>query len=624
MGNAKKDWADVMSESMDKDWDFSLREMIFRVFLRIRLVTAIVILTPLTAVALAYLVPANYKCTAKVLIKYDNTGSSFFSDIAMPRGQIVSGQGNAELLRSVTVCANVVRNLSLKPGDIKRPVLDVLFSRLGQGLDWLFKSAPDPSGDPKQFDYLAKELKESIKATTIQKGRTEVQVGDEIIEVTLESPNSELVAPITQEVCNQFIDEYFHLSETEAQKAYDYLTRQVLLASSLPDGERGALPASAWGESRGNATPLVESAAKQVASLELDVARLSNMYTQGSPELTKAKADLERARAVLSKYEKSETSRAVLSMLKDKQQQALVSLQLYQNRLIPVSVVEAPVPPRVSATGKAVRYVLAGAMGTVLGLSLGITLALFLAAVDRRLYSPWDCERASGIALAGSVSRIASLAGSDPAPSATPLPGVSRAIVNILGAIDVAGGGKVVCVTSPSRHEGKSFFTLEMAKALRQDAKQRVLLIDGALQTQGLSRRFTMQDAPGLIELLTSEVGIEEAIKPTSIPRLDLMPSGDLAKRLGLGYYRNTMSELLDVLRKRYDMILIDTDGVLNSPDSVLLASTAERVLTVVRSGVTRHETLNQTMKQLTRLGVKPFGLLLNDRCFPVPRFLYG
>ncbi|GAB6037497.1 hypothetical protein JCM15519_20560 [Fundidesulfovibrio butyratiphilus] len=624
MSGIKKDWTDAVSESMDTEWTFSIREMINRVFLHAKVVTVCAVMVPTLALGLTYLLPANYKSSAKVLIKYDDTGSSFFSEIAAPRGQIVSGQGNAELLRSVTVCAKVVETLSLQASDIKRPALEVIVSRLIQACRHVFKPGAAPVPGERDITQLAKELKESIKATTIQKPHADLRVSDELIEVTVESPSSRLVAPITREVCLQFIDEYFRRYVAEAQKAYDYLTKQVELASSLPAGASGGNAASAWGDTRINSNPIVESAARQVASLELEVARLSNIYNAGAPELAKTQADLERARAILAKFEKSETSRAVLSMLKDKQQQALMTLQLYQNRLIPVSIVEMPVAPRVSTTGTIFRYVLAGGAGGVLGISLGITMALFLAALDRRLYTPWDCERTSGLDLAGSVPRVARLANGAPELSDPPIPEFSRAIVSILGAMDIAGGGKVITVTSPSRKEGKTLFIVEMAKAMLHGARQRVLLIDGGFLTQGLSRLFGRANTPGIIEVLAGEVSIEEVVKPSSLPGLDLMPSGNLEDRLKLGYYRNALCDLLAALRERYDLILIDTDGILNSPDAVLLASTAERVLTVVRYGTTRHETLSQALRQLARLGVKPFGLLLNGRRFPVPSFFYG
>lgn len=624
MNGVKKDWADVTSESMDTEWTFSIREMINRIFLHAKVVAVCVVMVPALALGLTYLLPANYKSSAKVLIKYDDTNSSFFSEIATPRGQVVSGQGNAELLRSVTVCAKVVEKLSLGASDIKRPALEVIVARLGQACRRLFQPGDaSPSGE-RDVTQLAKELKESIKATTIQKPHVDLRVSDELIEVTVESPSARLVAPITREVCLQFIDEYFRLYEAEAQKAYDYLTKQVELASSLPAGASGASVTPAWGDTRINSNPIVASAAEQVASLELEVARLSNIYNAGAPELVKTQADLERARAILAKFEKSETSRAVLSMLKDKQQQALMTLQLYQNRLIPVSIVEMPVAPRVSAMGAVFRYALAGGAGGVLGVSLGITMALFLAALDRRLYTPWDCERTSGLVLAGSVPRVGRLVNGVPGPSEPPIPEFSRAIVSILGAMDIAGGGKVITVTSPSRKEGKTLFIMEMSKAMLHGARQRVLLIDGGFLTQGLSRLLGRADSPGVIEVLAGESSIEEVVKPSALAGLDLMPSGNLEDRLKLGYYRNALCDLLATLRERYDLILIDTDGVLNSPDAVLLASTAERVLTVVRYGATRHETLSQALRQLARLGIKPFGLLLNDRRFPVPSFFYG
>lgn len=80
----------------------------------------------------------------------------------------------------------------------------------------------------------------------------------------------------------------------------------------------------------------------------------------------------------------------------------------------------------------------------------------------------------------------------------------------------------------------------------------------------------------------------------------------------------------MDVLRKKYDLIIIDTPGMLNSVDTILFAAEADHILMVLKSGTTRKEPLLRALQMLHREQGKLIGALLNFRTYPVPGIFYG
>ena len=73
------------------------------------------------------------------------------------------------------------------------------------------------------------------------------------------------------------------------------------------------------------------------------------------------------------------------------------------------------------------------------------------------------------------------------------------------------------------------------------------------------------------------------------------------------------MSEILNQVRKKADIILLDTPPVLAVTDASVLAPRVDGVLLVVKPGVTKLAACKQAVEQLNRVGAKILGVVLND-----------
>jgi capsular exopolysaccharide synthesis family protein len=152
----------------------------------------------------------------------------------------------------------------------------------------------------------------------------------------------------------------------------------------------------------------------------------------------------------------------------------------------------------------------------------------------------------------------------------------------ILGA---RGGGsaKVIAITSSLPNEGKTTTAVAFARTLAI-ANARTLLLECDVRRAAV-RQVVRGDAPttGLVELLHGEAGLEEVIRPGDVPNLDqilvVSPYFSAENLFGEG----RMEKLLEVLRDRYDHIVLDLPPLMGLADGRYLAALADATALVVK-----------------------------------------
>lgn len=170
---------------------------------------------------------------------------------------------------------------------------------------------------------------------------------------------------------------------------------------------------------------------------------------------------------------------------------------------------------------------------------------------------------------------------------------------------------RTIVITSPAKGDGKSLTAANLALTMAQEFQQRVLLIDADLRRPTVHRLFGVNDGPGLADVLMGIAEIDHAL--VNLPEYHLtvlpagVPPGHPAELLGSAAMRRT----LDVLRTRYDRILIDMPPVAPLADLHVMAPLADGILMIVRAGVTPKPAIEQALAGLDM--TKVLGLVLND-----------
>ncbi len=184
---------------------------------------------------------------------------------------------------------------------------------------------------------------------------------------------------------------------------------------------------------------------------------------------------------------------------------------------------------------------------------------------------------------------------------------------------DVRGmNPKTIGVSSAIPNEGKSTVTANLATIFAV-AGSRTLVVDADLRCGTQHRLFGVAQEPGLYEVLNREIDIVSAIRPTSIPRLDLITCGRISGDAGEMFLNESMDWFLKEVYDRYDYILIDSAPVLATADTGNLGPKLDAMLFVVRSAFTSSRLSRTALELLHQRQVKLCGLVLNraDTNFP-------
>jgi len=170
-----------------------------------------------------------------------------------------------------------------------------------------------------------------------------------------------------------------------------------------------------------------------------------------------------------------------------------------------------------------------------------------------------------------------------------------------------AGRGTLICgITSPTAGDGKTTISLRLARSFAA-AKRRVLLVDADLVGRGATR--TLGVSPREVESLDFRT-LEQSIVRVDDLGLDFIPASraDDASEVFCG---RILGEMLDEMRSKYDVVLVDTGPILGSIEAAAMAPTMDQILLVVSRGL-ESRLLKMATDRLRELHARSVGLVFN------------
>ncbi len=188
-------------------------------------------------------------------------------------------------------------------------------------------------------------------------------------------------------------------------------------------------------------------------------------------------------------------------------------------------------------------------------------------------------------------------------------------LVSIMFSADQEDRPRVLVITSASPSEGKSTVVSNLGVAIAE-VNQRTLLIDADLRRPRLHEIFKLQNNIGLSDLLRCKdlagTPIEGFIQETSVPELFVMTSGSATSAATSLLYSSRVPEILKELRSKFETIIIDTPPMLQIPDARVLGRMVDRVILVVRAGITTRDAAMAARQRFFEDGTPLLGTMLN------------
>jgi len=106
---------------------------------------------------------------------------------------------------------------------------------------------------------------------------------------------------------------------------------------------------------------------------------------------------------------------------------------------------------------------------------------------------------------------------------------------------------------------------------------------------------------------------INSSILETRIPNLSILPAGKLPPNPSELLGSDRMSFLISNLKKRYDVLVIDTPPILPASDALLIAPQTDGVLLMVKAGLVNRELIKKAAEQLMLAKTNILGVVLNQ-----------
>jgi capsular exopolysaccharide synthesis family protein len=173
---------------------------------------------------------------------------------------------------------------------------------------------------------------------------------------------------------------------------------------------------------------------------------------------------------------------------------------------------------------------------------------------------------------------------------------------------------KAILITSCLPDEGKTETAIQLARAMGEDG-QKVIVIDADLRKSvivGQHRLEVEGEITGLTHYLTGQSNHDDIVYHTDMKGVDMILSGHTTPNptalLGSGAFL----ELLDRLRKEYDVILVDSPPLGAVIDAAVIAPHCDGAMLVIETNRISHKFAQEIKKQLSLAGCRVLGVVLN------------
>lgn len=171
---------------------------------------------------------------------------------------------------------------------------------------------------------------------------------------------------------------------------------------------------------------------------------------------------------------------------------------------------------------------------------------------------------------------------------------------------------QTILLTGTKKGEGTSYITNNLAI---QFAKlySKILVVDTDIKDKSLTNIMVKKGSAGLTELIqTNNIeNIEKLVQKTKIENIFILPVGTV--KIGEEeFLKETISNIIEKVKKQYDIILIDSASINENILPIRLASITEATIIISESGKTKQEDILKAKMEIENVGGKIAGIILN------------
>jgi len=279
-------------------------------------------------------------------------------------------------------------------------------------------------------------------------------------------------------------------------------------------------------------------------------------------------------------------------------------------RKIPGPRVEVHEAPIISNSPVSPNVRLNLILGAVVGLVFGIGIAFFLEYLDTSVKTLEDVERYLQVPVLAVIPKEVGILHKQSGMS--PDAEAYRILRTNIEFNRKNPEDNSITVVSGGAGEGKSTTLVNLAYICAQGGYT-TLMIDADLRRPRLHTFFDINNSVGLTNYLTTELMLEDVILQTPIDNLYFMPSGILPSDAAGILNSRRMSELIQDVKQRFDLVLVDSPPILGVSDAAVLASEVDLTILVVQHRKLPRNMLLRVKQAVENVGGHVIGVVLNN-----------
>jgi capsular exopolysaccharide synthesis family protein len=253
------------------------------------------------------------------------------------------------------------------------------------------------------------------------------------------------------------------------------------------------------------------------------------------------------------------------------------------------------------------------ALGLLVGLAIGVGLAVLIDVLDTRIRGKRDVTLITNAPIIGGIAL-------DPNAVTRPLivqddPHSPRAesfriLRTNLQFLEVEPGPKSFVMTSAVPGEGKTTTSANLAITIAESGAK-VVILDADLRRPKLAEYLGLEGGVGLSDVLIGRVPLADALQPWGRGTLNVLPAGSIPPNPSELLGSTAMAALLRTLETQFDVVIIDLPPLLPVTDAALVSKLTRGTLVVVAAGNTHKGEFAAAISALENVGANVAGVII-------------
>ena len=261
----------------------------------------------------------------------------------------------------------------------------------------------------------------------------------------------------------------------------------------------------------------------------------------------------------------------------------------------------------------------------ILGTMIGIIIAFIREFLNNKIKNKSDIEKNTTIPIYGIIPilKVKQLKLEVIKEPKSPFAESYRTIRTNLEFIENQENARVLLLTSTIAGEGKTTTSANLA-GIFSLANYKSIVINLDMRRPILHKLFDLNPTTGVSTYLSGNETLDKIIYKTKSENIDIIPAGPIPPNPSELLISTRLEDMLNILRKEYDYIIIDTPPIGLVADTITLTKLSDLNLIIFRENYAQKNYIDDLNQLVDKHSIKHIGIILNSSDISKHGYGYG